>query len=714
MSNTWQHTVATGARPLLLLNDVEPNAVWRYSDTAGQCLGYRAQYGSKMHAWTFGRYSENVDPEWEKHTWTHGRIPLYGLDRLGNYPDAPVCICATEAEADTMQRMLPAMVCMSWAGGALDGIDWQPLIGRGGENGILLIPGYDIAGVGAMTMMRVAAYLMAIGCMARILDNSDQPHGLDGWSGKDAFIAWAKPRIRPLTSEQVERQRMADDMAAIPHTSDDQPTPLPEDPQQHVPFTIDVVPTRIKDAPMLPEAKLKPHTKIETTEYMPDAFSERGLALTWLKNDGTDWAYTPAWAQWAKWDGTRWHIDRTNSVTRMVGEEMARAVNWPEARDLSTLQKRSLSSRKNIANVLALAGAQDGHLPEHWDSDPMLLGTPGGVVDLRNGELRQARREDFITKSTKYTPDFSRCTENDMPNFMSVLARAHGGREMVEYLQRWFYYVLTGDVRFECFLFCYGPGGSGKSTLVYVLQELVGEYAVAAGMETFAATQRQEHTTEIARLAGARLVTATETEKNSHWNESRIKTLTGQDKLSANFMRQDKFDFTPLFKLCITGNHKPRLKSVGEEMRRRIHLVNFPTSMTDAEKKTDIRQLLSEEMPGILAWAIQGGDSWRAKGMTRPAIVDAAINEYLQGEDTLGHWLEQCCRVAPGLRCASGEAYASYKSFVELAGEGIQAQKGFVQEMEQRGFERRASHGVRYIVGLEIKPPELSYSYGNA
>jgi hypothetical protein len=60
--------------------------------------------------------------------------------------------------------------------------------------------------------------------------------------------------------------------------------------------------------------------------------------------------------------------------------------------------------------------------------------------------------------------------------------------------------------------------------------------------------------------------------------------------------------------------------------------------------------------------------------------------------------------VAHGKRCRSIDAYTSYSKFVESAGEGVQAQKGFVQELEQRGFERVKSGGIMHITGLDIVP----------
>lgn len=87
------------------------------------------------------------------------------------------------------------------------------------------------------------------------------------------------------------------------------------------------------------------------------------------------------------------------------------------------------------------------------------------------------------------------------------------------------------------------------------------------------------------RLRGARLVTATETEEGRRWAESRIKALTGGEKIAARFMRQGFFEFQPMFKLIIAGNHKPGLRSVDEAIRRRFHLIPFTVTIPPAERE---------------------------------------------------------------------------------------------------------------------------------
>jgi putative DNA primase/helicase len=132
-------------------------------------------------------------------------------------------------------------------------------------------------------------------------------------------------------------------------------------------------------------------------------------------------------------------------------------------------------------------------------------------------------------------------------------------------------YSLTGSQREHAMFFGYGTGGNGKSVLIDAVAGIMGDYHTTAPIETFTASTSDRHPTELARLVGARLVTAIETEEGRRWAETRIKTLTGGDRVAARFMRQDFFEYTPQFKLLIAGNHQPILRTVDEAIRRRFN-----------------------------------------------------------------------------------------------------------------------------------------------
>ena len=159
------------------------------------------------------------------------------------------------------------------------------------------------------------------------------------------------------------------------------------------------------------------------------------------------------------------------------------------------------------------------------------------------------------------------------------------------------------------------------------------------------------HPTDLAGLRGARFVSAIETEQGRRWNESKVKAITGGDRVSARFMRQDFFEYTPQFKLVIAGNHKPSIRNVDEAMRRRLHLIPFTVTIAPDKRDGKLTEKLLLERDGILAWAVAGCLRWQREGLQQPPAVVAATDEYFEAEDAVGEFLdEECFQSANGTR----------------------------------------------------------------
>jgi putative DNA primase/helicase len=213
-----------------------------------------------------------------------------------------------------------------------------------------------------------------------------------------------------------------------------------------------------------------------------------------------------------------------------------------------------------------------------------------------------------------------------------------------------------------------------------------GDYAVVAPMEMFVETKGDRHPTELAFLRGARLVVALETEKGRRWAQNKIQSLTGGDKITARYMRQDFFSFVPQFKLLFAGNHKPSLRSVDEAIRRRFHLVPFTVTIPKEKRDPQLFEKLKAEWPGILQWAVEGCTEWQKQGLNPPAAVLSATEEYMSAEDAVANWIDERCDVAPICCQRKSELYASWKHWADVAGEYAGSQKAFTMELEKRGF----------------------------
>ncbi|MGP8252715.1 MAG: phage/plasmid primase, P4 family [Terracidiphilus sp.] len=424
-------------------------------------------------------------------------------------------------------------------------------------------------------------------------------------------------------------------------------------------------------------------------------YSDDALALEFTETYGDDLRYVDAWGRWLLWNGACWQHDDTLSVY-----DKARKICRDAAEQCSKKQTaQRIRSAQTVAAVERLARADRRHAAtiQQWDADPWLLNTPAGVIDLHTGETRAAEREDYCTKITTVAPG------GDCPQWRKVLTDITAGdKDLQRFLQRMCGYVLTGLTRDQALFFLYGTGANGKGVFVNTIAGLMGDYAKTAPIETFIASHNESHPTDLAGLHGARMVSATETEDGRRWAESKIKALTGGDAIAARFMRQDFFKYTPQFKLVISGNHRPGLRSVDEAMRRRMNLVPFSVTIPADKRDPQLTEKLRKEWGGILAWTVEGCLMWQKVGLMQPKAVSMATESYLAAEDALGRWLDECTVKSANAKVESGELFRNWCGWAANAGEYLGSQKRFSQNLEARGYAASRTKFKRVFVGLRL------------
>ena len=427
--------------------------------------------------------------------------------------------------------------------------------------------------------------------------------------------------------------------------------------------------------------------------------TEHVVALRFAKECQSTLRYCHTSGSWYFWQKTHWAENKTRL-----------AFHWARS-FVASLNGTAGSKVRFATGKAAFAGAVERFAQADdtlavtavaWDSDPWLLATPGGTVNLRTGQLRPADRADMVTKLTAVAP----AATADCPNWLTFMAEATGhDADLVTFLQRWFGYCLTGITREHALLFVYGPGGNGKGVLLVTVADILDAYATTAAMDTFTASKSDRHPTDLAMLHGARLVMTTETEEGRAWAESRIKALTGGDPITARFMRQDFFTFTPAFKLTISGNHKPALRNVDDAARRRFNVVPF--THKPAKPDSDLPEKLKSEWPGILRWMIEGCLAWQRDGLARPKSVLDATAEYFAEQDVLAQWVEECCELDKNFGATSADLFASWKTFAISRAEEPRNAKWFATMLERQGFLRgkdcKEFRG-RGFIGLRVAP----------
>jgi putative DNA primase/helicase len=447
--------------------------------------------------------------------------------------------------------------------------------------------------------------------------------------------------------------------------------------------------TPIRDA----LAKAEPVTEAN----LSPEFSDDALALEFTERHKHELRYVAKWGVWLHWDGTRWKFEdtlRAFDLARGVARDFSNACNDPD-------DKPKIASAAKVAAIEKLARADRRHAAtvEQWDADPWLLNTPGGTVDLRSGGMLPHDPTSYMTKVTAVAAG------GDCPLWRKFLAEITGGNgELQAFLQRIAGYALTGSIREHALFFFYGTGANGKGVFLNTLAAILGDYGAVAPMETFVVAQGERHPTDLAGLRGARLVTAQETERGRRWAESKIKALTGGDPITARFMRQDFFTYTPTFKLAIAGNNKPGLSGVDEAIRRRFHLVPFTVTITEPDR--ELPEKLRPEWPGILAWMIEGCRNWLENGLNPPTAVRAATATYLREEDSLAQWIEDCCITGKEQWGIGARLWASWKAWAEANNERPGSRKAFAEAMATHGYASTKSRQIRGYAGIDLRPDQ--------
>ena len=452
-----------------------------------------------------------------------------------------------------------------------------------------------------------------------------------------------------------------------------------------------------------------------------DFHTDLGNARRLVNQHGANIRFIPEWKKWVKWNDYHWEIDDDGAVIRLAKETVeamySEAVSLANEKERDALLKHAIRSQAEarLTAMVSLAASEATVVlaARKLDADPWLLGLRNGVIELKTGEFRQARREDLITKRAHVTFDpMAEC-----PNWLRFLDTITDGNiDLQSYMQRAVGYTLTGSVREEVMFVLHGTGSNGKSTFRETLHAIFGDYAHAADASLL--TERKiagGATEEIARLKGRRLVAVNETAENDHLNEARIKFITSQDTITARNLYGHLFDFFPSHKTFLTTNHKPIVRGTDEGIWRRVQLIPFTVTIDKNAVEKDYRERrLTPELSGILNWALAGLVAYCKEGLNPPQMVLASTQDYRNDMDVVGQWIAERCELDQKGSIPTSATYSDYSQWaIEEVGWTLK-KLTFRRHLSDRGFAAvKGTHGQRMIAGLRLKSTSAQSASGS-
>lgn len=482
----------------------------------------------------------------------------------------------------------------------------------------------------------------------------------------------------------------------------------------------DDAPVPAKRSPKRPEAPLA--QSVRHGQPLPigaDArdharLTEAGNAARLFDKHGNMVRYVPELSAWLHWRDGAWQWDLDGASMRHLAAGLYHDI-YDEGRSdfegaehylkwaRQSQQKRVIDATVNLLSDYAALRVPVTQL----DADPLVVGLDGArkVLDLRNGTVRAARPDEHITRALGVSHLGNASEAVQWRSFLEQVFQ--GDYELIGWLQRFVGYALTGLAAEQIFLFLYGSGANGKSVFLDVLNKLLGDYARTIQPETLMVQQRNSSgaSPDLVRLAGARLISGNETESGRALAESLLKQLVGGDVMAARECYGRMFEFRPVGKLLLAGNHRPVVRGTDDGVWRRIRLVPFSRQFSAEQRDPGLSGKLLRELAHIAAWALEGCIRWQAMGLQDvPASVVASTQDYRAEQDVLGQWLDERSRADPTASVGASEAYASYKTWAEASGIRPMSLQGFGRQLSERGFAKAKVGGCIIYRGFSLLP----------
>lgn len=432
---------------------------------------------------------------------------------------------------------------------------------------------------------------------------------------------------------------------------------------------------------------------------------------------------------WRLWRNQTWVPDVQAShvqclLTRLTtefqdrGHEARQSGNSDNAEKLLTFARR-LGSQTFLDQCLRAAERQlvFAKTVSDFDCHPDLIGLDQGrqVLSLSEGFVRPSRPRDLVTKSLAVSAYGDSAKAIRWRQFLDEVFL--GDDDLIAFIHRWCGYLLSPSTGEHVFLFLYGDGRNGKSVFLNVLLALLGPaYGKSLGGSTLT-KHRQESasSSELAELAGTRLAVSMETSEGVAFDEELIKTLTGGGLVRFRKLYANSIEFRTTFKLMMCGNHKPAIRGTDTGIWRRVRVVPFLRTFTDADVDLQLESKLLAERPHILAWMVEGYQSWARMGLGRPALVEDATKMYRSEEDILGAFLDETCELGASYQQATNPLHDAYRVWAAQNLDGRGAMIGKIALMKKLyhrpGLSRGFTHGgVALLKGLRLKPlgPEVA------
>lgn len=451
--------------------------------------------------------------------------------------------------------------------------------------------------------------------------------------------------------------------------------------------------------------------------------SDTGNGRRLIDNFGQGVRYTPGLG-WFTWAGNYWKPDAESlqmlelakRLSPIIATEVTKYEDTDKQQEVVKWANQAKSNAKLNATIENANSDPRILVPvETWDSSEHLLGVRNGVVDLRTGELLKGRPDLHITRRAPVS--YNQGLTN--VRWQQFLDFATGGdKEYQEWLQKAAGYTITGMRKYDVMFLVYGPGGSGKNTMIEAIVKCLGtqEYAWPMDSSILASGDGNAHGSDLyhwAEIRGRRMVWVDELPDSERLKENSVKKLTGSSEISARSPGEKPFTFASQAKLWITTNHRPIITD--DAMWRRIRAI--PLTRVPEKPDPDLKEYLFDPeggLPAVLSWAVEGavkiyGSSERDALGWCTAVAEAS-QIYRRNEDRIGIFLSEETQQSEGATVLVKHLFNQYRFWSEDRGEKPMTMTAFQKKLAERNIEMEGVGSRAMVLGYSSMPKAVQAS----
>lgn len=382
-----------------------------------------------------------------------------------------------------------------------------------------------------------------------------------------------------------------------------------------------------------------------------------------------------------------------------------------------------VQTSKNSSSVMKalfpLILDKGGNFVRQKDAMPNLLPLKDNkVIDLRTLEIRERLKTDYFSREIKIAYDKNRKDFSFAQKFFLDLA--NGDEELARYMKHFCGYCLTGETSQKVMFILSGVGNNGKSLLMNMLHEILGQFSMTSKGEAFLeATNKDPNRTnpELARMyiTKPRLLCLPETNKDDKIESKMIKSLTGNDPITFRDLYQSGkslCEFRPNAKPVVFTNYLPKFNHDDQALVNRIRLIPFNNVF---KKSSEFEKLVLEKhIEELFCFICQGAkEVYDDPTVLEPiGAMKTATKDWIKSVNIVQQVLEEICITQKEydnlnlpkkkLKIKTSELFSVFSEETMRDNERVKKQD-FYKRVEDLGFRKYRSDGADCFEGIDLK-----------